>query len=68
MNVVWCLSRHSFEPILIETMVYKELLSNCSEQYEKVRVLLETEGKNDPEDVPYKSKYAAKEILKCHEK
>ncbi|XP_071439652.1 KIF-binding protein [Hetaerina americana] len=39
-----------------------ELLTTLREKYEKVRRLLE-DSKKDPEDDPYHSKYAAREIL-----
>ncbi|XP_046387888.1 KIF-binding protein isoform X2 [Ischnura elegans] len=41
---------------------YVELLTTLRDKYEKVRRLLE-DSKKDPEDDPYRSKYAAREIL-----
>ncbi|XP_046663562.1 KIF-binding protein [Homalodisca vitripennis] len=45
------------------TEVSEDLLIELREKCEKVQNLLEEESKRDPETEPYKSKYAAREIL-----
>lgn len=44
--------------------VNKETLTDLEEKYAKVRKLLDESSKLDPETEPYKSKYAAADILK----
>ncbi|XP_046753046.1 KIF-binding protein-like [Diprion similis] len=44
--------------------VNKEILVDLEEKYVKVRKLLDEHSKLDPESEPYKSKYAAADILK----
>jgi len=41
----------------------KEKLTDLKECYEKAMKLVETESKHDPENDPYKSHYAAREML-----
>ena len=44
--------------------ISKELKAELKDKYLTVRKLLDEESKNDPESEPYKSKYAAMEVLK----
>lgn len=44
-------------------MSTKEILNDFNENYTKIRKLLDEDSKNDPENVPYMSKYKAKTIL-----
>ena len=43
-------------------MAQSELVSDCQEKFKVVLELIEG-SKNDPEEEPYKSRYAANEIL-----
>ncbi|XP_055386127.1 KIF-binding protein [Condylostylus longicornis] len=45
-------------------VIPKETLTDLKEQYEKAYKLVDEESENDPPTDPYKSHYAAKEILK----
>ena len=40
-----------------------ETQASIHEKFEKARHLLDVESLKDPEDEPYKSKYAARELL-----
>lgn len=43
--------------------VTKETLSDYKEQYEKAEVLVEEDSKHDPETEPFRSHYAARDVL-----
>lgn len=45
------------------SQVSQDVIIELREKCEKVQNLLEEESKRDPEDNPYKSKYAAREVL-----